>query len=246
MARNLDIGLGALTEDLFGLNIRGVRTVAATFIQPREVFDAARHPTWLDRYTPTIRLAFFMLSLTAVFRFLWASEEGAFAAAITEQFVDLADDLGDDFDPAAAMERYFGVYAAMIPFAWLATQSLLSLVLRVWGKGTGAVLRLRLHMTALIPSTLFGLLFLLTMPVLFKDVAALLSAWTFASSGLMVALDVTTSFRGGVGGETRTGRIVRASTFGLFVFLANVVVSVVASAVAYAAVILGSGHRNFV
>jgi hypothetical protein len=239
VAKNLDIGLGALTEDLFGLNLRGLRTVVATFIRPRAVFEAARHPTWLDRYTPTIRLAFFIMSLTAVFRFLWASEEGALAAAVTEQFVALEDELGDDFDRAAAIERYFGIYAAAMPFVWFGAQVLLALVLRVWGKGTGAVLRLRLHMTAIIPSTLFGLVLLLMMPVLFKDAAELMSGWAFAFySGLMVLLDGATSFRGGVGGETKSGRIVRALTFGLCVFVVNFIASIAASIAGYAAAML--------
>jgi hypothetical protein len=234
----LSIGLNSLFEDMFGLNVRGLRTVGASFIRPRLVFEAARHPHWLNRYTPSIRLAFFIMSLTAVFRFLWANEEGVLATIVDGQLAQIAEGTGQDFDRQAASQLYLGTYAAFMPFAWLAMQSLLSLVLRVWGRGTSAVLRLRLHMTAIIPSTLFGLLFLIIIPLIEDGVMFSMLWWSVASAGFAVLLDALTSFRGGVGGETPLGRITRALTFAVFVGATNVMVSLLSSLVGYIAVFI--------
>ena len=53
------VGGDDLIEDMFGLNLRGLKTLWVMFASPRKGYEAARSPDWMDRsYTPSIRLLF--------------------------------------------------------------------------------------------------------------------------------------------------------------------------------------------
>ena len=72
------LGVDAVIEDVFGLNLRGLRTIWAMFIHPHRVFSAARDEKWRGLFTPSIRLAFFLVTLSVVTRYIWAYEGSYF------------------------------------------------------------------------------------------------------------------------------------------------------------------------
>ncbi|MEM9179610.1 MAG: hypothetical protein AAGA89_07855, partial [Pseudomonadota bacterium] len=66
----------ALVADLFGLNVRGAKTLAHLVTQPAKVFASARVNDWQGQYTPTMRLAFSVLTVFSLLSFFWAAEDG--------------------------------------------------------------------------------------------------------------------------------------------------------------------------
>ena len=145
-----DIGFNSLLEDLLGLNIRGLTTIRDVVVRPNVVAEAARDNAWLNKYTPSIRLVFFLLSLTSLLRFLWAPEDGVVTAQLNEVFQDR---IGDAESVAQATDQYMATYGAIYPFLAIGFVVLAASFLRVWGKGTNLALRIRLHLMVLIPSS---------------------------------------------------------------------------------------------
>lgn len=146
----LDIGLNSLIEDILGLNIRGLTTIRDVVVRPNVVAEAARDNAWLNKYTPSIRLVFFLLSLTSLLRFLWAPADGVVTAQLNEAFQNR---VGETASIAQAIDQYMATYGALYPFLAIGFTVMAASFLRVWGKGTTFALRVRLHLMVLIPSS---------------------------------------------------------------------------------------------
>ncbi|MEO1657319.1 MAG: hypothetical protein AAFR65_06320 [Pseudomonadota bacterium] len=155
------VGFGSLVEDIFGLNIRGLITIRDVIVRPRVVAEAARDEEWLRRYTPSIRLVFFLLTLTSVFRFLWAPKDSAITARLSEAFQG---QVPDGMEAGLAADQYMAVYGALYPLLVVAFVVLAAVFVRVWGREASATLRIRLHLMVVIPSS----------------ACSALSIWTFA------------------------------------------------------------------
>ncbi|MEM0928932.1 MAG: hypothetical protein AAGI89_06535 [Pseudomonadota bacterium] len=149
------IGFGSLVEDIFGLNIRGLITIRDSVVSPQRVAEAARDKDWVGRYTPSIRLVFFLLTLTGVLRFLWAPEDGDLTADLIASFQDRA---LEGRDAVQAADQFWAIHGALFPFLAVALVILAASFVRVWGAGTSLALRVRLHMMVLIPSCAFSVL----------------------------------------------------------------------------------------
>ena len=59
----------SLIEDVFGLNVRGLKTLTQLFAGPKKVFDSARVADWRSRYTPTLRLTFSIITVYMLLSF---------------------------------------------------------------------------------------------------------------------------------------------------------------------------------
>lgn len=218
------LGSDDLFEDIFGLNVRGLRTAVDTFVRPSQVFAAARQPDWARRYTPSVRLAFSILGLLAFFSFFWAGEE----SLMTEQIKGVLSEgeraaFQNDADAQEGAMRILGYYAAGMPIGFLIMHGLMSQIVRVWGRGTGGVARLRLYMASVIPNFIATFVVSMLMPIvsmaLYQPIAAGLIVLTFV-------LDGGTALRGGIVADTRLRRILKAVLFAL----ASLVASLVANA----------------
>ncbi len=154
-------GWDALADDLFGLNVRGLRSMVTVFASPRRYFDAARETNWLGRYTPSIRLIFLLTALMSFLRFVWGSDTSAMVTSLRAS-VESVKDLFPNRTVAELAEEVFSAWLIALPFVYFTLHALLSLVLRVWGKGTPTPVRIRLHFANLLPAMVLGLL---TMPV---------------------------------------------------------------------------------
>ena len=80
--------MDALAEDLFGLNVRGLRSVRTLWARPKRYFAAARSLDWNGTYTPSIRLYLSFFALYSLLKVWWiggnAGMVGAYAAGFAE------------------------------------------------------------------------------------------------------------------------------------------------------------------
>ena len=210
-----EVASEALLEDVFGLNVRGVVTLRDLFWRPKRVFDAARTRDWNGRYTPSIRLAFFLLTVFSFFSFLWAAE----GSPVYEQFSRGLTVGAEDELEQGRITRFakaaMGGYAAAYPFAYIVLQGLAALVLPVWGRGTSAALRVRLHFAALCPGAAVNVAYYLLMPAL-GGLAGTASSVAVSAVGSL--LDGATAARAGLPGS-RFEQVLRACVFALGVMV---------------------------
>tara|TARA_R110002020_G_scaffold309301_2_gene525252 strand:- start:78407 stop:79156 length:750 start_codon:yes stop_codon:yes gene_type:complete len=181
-------GWDALLDDLFGLNVRALASMWAILATPRKVFAAARDADWLGKYTPSIRLVFTLIAAMVFLRFLWGGENSALHQMTKSGLTD-SNVLGyGDMDKFT--QDYLGLWLVMFPFSYFFVHGLMALLVRIWGKGTRAPVRLRLYFAALLPGLLLGVLSTVAIPLM--DVAlfeqTLMPA--LALTGLIYALTV--------------------------------------------------------
>lgn len=148
-------GWDALLDDLFGLNVRALATVWVSFTQPSKLFTAARDQSWLDRYTPSIRLVFTLIAAMVFLKFLWTNEASALFAYSRQMFADMAMAFpGRDLDTAT--RDYLAMLLVTYPFTYFGIHAVFSVFLNIWGKGTPLPVRIRLYFVTLIPVLLVG------------------------------------------------------------------------------------------
>ncbi len=152
--RKHDVGFNSLIEDVFGLNIRGLITIRDTVVRPGKVADAAHDPDWLGTYTPSLRLVFFLLTITSVLRFIWAPDDGALIAQLNEAFQDR---VPEGAEVATATDQYLATYGALYPVFAILLSAAVAFFMRIWGRDANYALRIRLHLMVLIPSSAFSI-----------------------------------------------------------------------------------------
>ena len=157
-------GWDALLDDLFGLNVRALASMWAILATPRKVFAAARDADWLGKYTPSIRLVFTLIAAMVFLRFLWGGENSALHQ-MTKSGLTESNVLGyGDMDTFT--QDYLGLWLVMFPFSYFFVHGLMALLVRIWGKGTRAPVRLRLYFAALLPGLLLGVLSTVAIPLM--------------------------------------------------------------------------------
>ena len=68
--------LDSFIEDAFGLNIRGLKTLWHLIIAPKRVLESARVTDWRERYTPTLRLTFSVITVFMLLSFFGLQKMG--------------------------------------------------------------------------------------------------------------------------------------------------------------------------
>ena len=217
-------GWDALLNDLFGLNVRALRSLTASLASPARLFEAARDPDWLGRYTPSIRLVFTLIAVTVFLRFVWADEGSGLYQATREQFAALEDTFSG-YDLDALTRDYLNIYLIAFPTAYFFVHALFALMLRVWGKGTPLAVRIRLYFVALLPGLLLGVSMTVLMATLSFDQVTVLLLPMFA---LVWAVYAITYFRGMAQRMTAGPRLGRSLLTATVLLVADNVGSLVA------------------
>lgn len=219
------LGWSELVEDLVGVNLRGLRTIATAFIHPFRLFSAARKPDWEGRqYGPTLRVFLFVLAVIVFFQFIWADPD----SAIVQSFMTSVGDLSD-IDPAFAspeiLQRTVETYVVSFPILFTTFALLASLLVRIWGRGTPLLARIRLYYAAIIPSTVFSLF--TTVWLAFLPLEA---AYNSAVGALLATavIDGATAYRGLASVHAPLGRLWRAMILSTVNFLALTMAGVAA------------------
>ena len=159
-------GMNALLEDVFGLNVRGLRTLKDLFIRPKRVFDSARQIDWANTHTPTIRLTFSLITVYMLLSFFWAAEDGALYQGLYLQLEALSE-TNPNLPPVDVMiEGWFAGYSVIYPFAYMIMHFLFASFLFVWGKGISWTTRLRMYFGLLSMGMTVALLTTLFLPLI--------------------------------------------------------------------------------
>ncbi|MAN46134.1 MAG: hypothetical protein GYB49_09985 [Alphaproteobacteria bacterium] len=203
--------LDDMMEDVFGLNIRAAHTVMDLFRRPVRVFQAARLPDWAGHtYTPSFRVFFSLIAILFLFKFFWASENTMMQVAF-ETTAQKLRQMDPRLDVNAVVDDMMEKNWLVYPFAVGFWCTLTALLMRIWGKGTPTITRIRLFFAAIIPSTT-----LLT--VLMITTAKLPFSLMMAVGGLSILVtfgfDALTTWRGLKGVHEKGARLWRALLLG--------------------------------
>lgn len=126
--------LGDVVEELFGANLRSLRTLWVAFRHPARYAKAALSPDWESgRYTPSVRLYLAIFSVFALTAFLWFDR---FMAP-------------GELDEVMIGERTLMVMFLGVSFAW----TLFGAWLLRWRGAVGFATNIRLWFAASIPPT---------------------------------------------------------------------------------------------
>ncbi|HBH90464.1 hypothetical protein [Ponticaulis sp.] len=208
--RSRKVGGDDLIEDMFGLNLRGLKTLWVMFVSPRVGYEAARSPDWIDRsYTPSIRLLFSLLAVMTATRFLWAGADSSIHALVDGQVAAL-EEFGTQEERSAFTEHIIDYFLLLFPFSFMLSQAISGSLLRVWGKGTNTIVRVRLYMLAMLPNATFTLFALPLMTLLTVQQQ---TEFSLALIALTFLIDFVTVMRGGVVSEKRSGRIIKSALY---------------------------------
>lgn len=217
-----------MAEDLFGLNIRGLKSIYVAWTRPRAYFASARTPEWSDRYTPSIRLWLSFFALFSALKFWWLGSNegmiGAFATGFANAGLSLPEGMTYEDVGTEAVLWIFG----WIPILQIVSMFLLSLIYAVWGERTTVALRQRYLFIILIPSASVMPLFLSIMLLVPQN---MMSAYGVFLAAVAFIIDFQTGYRGGFSGISRMGRAWRAGLLAFILVTTNTVTAVAAQIV---------------
>lgn len=222
------LSIESVAEDLFGLNLRGLHSIAKLWTRPRDYFMAATAANWNDKFTPSIRLWLFFFALFSAFKFLWVgSGEGmidAFANGFSDARIQLPEgqsyrDIGKE-----AVLLIFG----LLPFLQIIGTIIIALIYPVWGERTTVALRQRYFFGVIVPSA--------SLTPIFMTIMMFIPGSFLTAYGLMLALitfivDFQTGYRGAFLNVSGIKRAWRAGLLSLTVVSFNVVVTIIAQLV---------------
>jgi hypothetical protein len=215
----------SLLADLFGLNVRGVKTLYDLFRRPKAVFESARVFDWRSKYTPTLRLAFSILTVFSLLSFFWAAEDGVLYQSLLVQFSEsFAND--PNAPPLNEMvNTMFAAYNFIYPFAYMLVHGLVGSLLFIWGKGTSWVARIRLYFGIISVGIALSVASVAAMPFF-----SLETFWIYTLVGMSanILAYMFTYARGMQGRLSMTGMIVRAPLVAVVVTLTDILVAIVA------------------
>jgi len=219
------VTLDDMAEDIFGLNVRGIRSIGTSWINPGEYFRSALGSNWDGRFTPSIRLWFSLIALASLLQFIWIGSDTPLVSAYADGFRNAGVTLTSGLTFEALGERAALWIYAIAPVFQLLLFLLCLAFIPLWGRKTTYSLRVRFLFIAMIPS---GSLMAAFLPAM-----ALVPATHLTALGLILGvatffLDAITSYRGAFP-ELRTfARIWRSALLAAIILALNVVANIAA------------------
>lgn len=219
------LSIDALSEDLFGLSFRALRSVKTLWVAPRRYFEAARTLDWAGAYTPSIRLWLSFFALFSALKFWWLGGNDGMIAAYSAGFEQAAVLL-----PEGMSYRDIGKEAVLwvfglIPILQIVCMVVLSLLYPFWGERTTIALRQRYFFSVIVPSASLTPVFMTLMMVVPSQG---LSVYGIAIAVLSLLVDFQTGLRGGFANVSGFQRVWRAGLLALIVVILNVTMSLIA------------------
>lgn len=165
------LGVDDLVEDIFGLNLRGLKTIWTLITRPWLYFEAAKTQTWQDRYTPSFRIWFAIIAIGTFFQFIWAGQNTAMFAAYVEVMKTIVTDanvvLAEDqlmidpnvFDPGEAAKTLVKYSQLFLPVGYLVCLLIIAALFQSWGERLSFVVRLRYVFAIIVPGAIVGYFF---------------------------------------------------------------------------------------
>lgn len=93
----------------------------------------------------------------SVLKFLWAHRDSAMVQSYQDALAQSQAETGIAPTPENA-DIVISFFLLLFPFVYLACHGVAALLLKIWGKGTPAVLRMRYYFSGLLPGVLLGLI----------------------------------------------------------------------------------------
>jgi len=211
-----------LAGDLFSLNIRGLRSIAALWAQPARYFEAAEQTDWQDQYTPSVRLWLSLIALSSLLQVISLSADSPIVLAYADGFQDAGLALPPELTFQAIGEEATVWIFTAFPIVQLLTFLLILPLFNLWGGETTFSLRVRYGFAMMVPS---ASLMLIIMPG--AKLVGMPAEWAIifgAMVGLIAFLvDALTVHRGARAGSGPTSRLVRSALIAAVVLLLNVI-----------------------
>ncbi len=199
------VGSDEFFFDIFGVNIKGLKSIWTLIRRPAEYFDAATLPDWGGDHWPSIRIWLGLMGILVALQFIWASE----SSEMTAMFQMLAVVPGESLvEPMAkdgftldlselnkeelgktAFKRWIFIY----PFFFIAAMCALAFIFRAWKPAVSFVIRLRYIFGIIVPASVFGIVTTLAMVNVSGQAYVAIS---FISMPVMVCIYAITAFRG--------------------------------------------------
>jgi len=208
------VGFDNLLEDIFGLNIRALKTIGVLFKSPAKYFKAAKTPDWTDRYTPSFRVWFGLMALLVALKFLYTSDTNIMIDAYSGMMEQVKAGINSsntekpvEFDTRLAARELLKWIMVFFPFAYIPVMALAAIMYRAWTEKLSYVTRLRFLFGTVIPSAFITILITLSTIFIDAKIFATIAAISFL---VMIVLDFITAYRGPyahvTSGAARLGR----------------------------------------
>jgi hypothetical protein len=212
------IGLDDVIEDIFSLNLRGIKSIATLWRNPKRYFEAAAETDWNNAYTPSVRLWLSLIALASLLQFFWIGADTPMVDAYAQGFQNAGAIPPDGMTHAELAETTALMVFAVFPIVQLLIFLVILPRIRLWGRATTYGLRLRYGFALMVPSTSLSVIILPSMALLPPDQVSIFGA----GIGLLALLvDASTVYRGGAPGQTGTGRVARSVLLAAIILLMN-------------------------
>ena len=156
------VGFDDFLEDLFGLNIRGLKTLWISFRSPRSYYKAATSPNWLGLFTPSFRLFLSLLAIIFLMQFFWGNINSPAVTSYAAQMEAQNIPLPDGISYRQAGYTFSNWYAAFIPPFTILFYLIIGSFYGVWGRKLSFVERQRYLFISVVPDTFISI-FLITL-----------------------------------------------------------------------------------
>lgn len=194
-----DVKFADLIEDILGFGARTFHSLKASIISPRDYYAAGKIPDWTGKFSPSVRVYLGLIAVSAVFRFLYAGEDGVMTELYTNQFVQIFDQIEaqkgvrptiSESEMAMTTLRY---YFPIAPFVALPLYMIVGLMFQSFGERLNAVVRIRHVFVSVIPATLFMTVLTIAFAFLPNSIIGIISASSMVVAMIMIGI---TAYRG--------------------------------------------------
>jgi len=205
--------------------VRGAKTLAHLVTQPAKVFASARVNDWQGRYTPTMRLAFSVLTVFSLLSFFWAAEDGVLYQTLLDIFSEGFAQLPDAPPVDEFISTMFAGYNFIYPFTYMLVHSLVGSLMPVWGTGTPWVARIRLYFGVAVMGIAISVLSIAAMPFISTNI---MWVWTTLAMAIGFLAYIVTYARGMEGRHSKWGLLWRAVFLASIVTITDFIVAIIA------------------
>ncbi len=199
------VGSDEFFYDIFGVNLKGLKSIWTLIKRPVDYFEAATLPDWGGKHWPSIRIWLGLMGILVALQFIWASD----SSEMTAMFQMLAMIPGEslvepmardgftldlsELDRAELGKTAFKRWVFIYPFFFIAAMCALALIFRAWKPAVSFVVRLRYIFAIIVPASVFGILSTLAMVNISGQAYMIVS---FLSMPIMICLYAITAYRG--------------------------------------------------
>ncbi len=223
------VGFDDFLEDVFGLNIKGFKTLWASFRKPKEYYKAAWSPSWSGKFTPSFRLWFTLTALTFFFQIFWGGADSAMAKGILELLKSANVPLRDGVDMKDVTTYYIRWYLGLIPMCSIVILLVFASIYRAWNTKTPFVIRQRNVFATIIPSTAVTFFLVMFYRIIPLEYIIIFSLFT---TSIVFFLDSSTAYRGAFPETSNPGKLWRSGVLALCLQMTSLLAVAIAGFIA--------------